>query len=156
VLIIQGDVACDNWKALLINCLDSFNHVPKIAQWAPIVDYTYFNLEKTKIADLKNTTLTIVSLSDLIVFAVKHDVVSRMKKLDYESNVLGWGIGWIIAAYIYVNNRIAVVDNRVKVSHPKGSGYDGKEAKLQMQKFLKQMSMEEIIQYQLLKSYTYK
>jgi hypothetical protein len=153
MLVIQGDVSCDNWDAAIDRCVRSFACNEKIGVYAPTVDYSYFDLNKTCIERLNGTSLSVVALVDGITFAISRPVVNRLKNLRYDENNYGWGILWAAVSYAYSHGLIAVLDDSVKVSHPKSRGYDSGAAHRQMVQFLQQLSPEERVQYKLLKSH---
>ncbi len=153
MLIIQGDVYCNNWDAAIAKCTQSFYCNENIGVYAPVVDYAYFDLNKTFIERLNDSSLSIVALVDGIVFAISKSIVSRLIKLKYDENKYGWGILWAAVSYAYSNGLIAVLDDSVKVSHPESRGYDSETAHLQMVKFLQQLTIDERVHFRLLQSH---
>ena len=153
MLVIQGDVSCDNWAAAVDRCAQSFGCNEKIGVYAPLVDYAYFDLNKTFIERLNSTSLSIVALVDGIAFAISRPVVNRLKNLSYDDNNYGWGILWAAVSYAYSHGLIAVLDDSVKVSHPKSRGYDSGAAHRKMVQFLQQLSLDERVHFKLLQSH---
>lgn len=84
---------------------------------------------------------------------MRHHLVERMRALDYSSNILGWGIDWVIAAHAYSQGDVAVVDRSVIVHHEFGRGYDSRDAQRQMAGFMQQMTSKEKITFELLRSH---
>jgi glycosyltransferase involved in cell wall biosynthesis len=154
MLVIHGDCTCDDWSFLIRKCQSGFASSERIGIWAPLIDYTPFDLNKTLIDKLALSNLNIVAQTDMIVFALNSSVISRLKLLNYEDNKYGWGIGWAALAFTYANQLVAVVDEELKVIHPKERGYDSRNAKKQMDVFLGQLTVDERLQYRLLDAYT--
>ncbi|MTW23199.1 hypothetical protein [Allochromatium palmeri] len=153
MLIVQGDAECADWPTLIERCRAAFADSSKVAVWAPLVHYTPFDLDTTALEKVESTSLNIVTQTDGIVLALSAAVISRLMRMDYEHNQYGWGIGWAALAFAYANQLIAVVDEGIRVFHPRERGYDGRAAKGQMEIFLQQLTQEERMQYQLLDTY---
>jgi|GEM_PF-2160285 len=153
MLVIHGDTNCSDWPGLLVSCMDGFCKSEKIGIWAPLIDFTPFDLRKTFMQRISGSSLHIVAQTDMIVVGLAKPVVSRLKELDYEDNKYGWGIGWAALAYSYANKLLAVVDEKVRVFHPRERGYGDKDAKKKMDIFLQQLNTEEQVQYLLLNSH---
>ncbi len=124
-----------------------------IGVYAPVVDYSYFDLSRTLIAKMGGSGLSVVALVDGIVFAISRPVADRLKQLKYDDNKYGWGILWAAVAYTYAHGLIAVLDENVTVSHPRSRGYDSAAANQRMIQFLQQLSLEESVHVKLLQAH---
>lgn len=151
MMVIQADVDCKDWAKLVLSAINVYETHTLVGAWAPLIDYTWFSLDITEIGQLQEE-LYIVAQTDSIIFSFKKEILPRLKQFDYKSNKYGWGIDWVVMAIVYSNQQVAVVDTRIKVHHPKGSGYDTKVAMKQMNDFLENLSNIELIQYHLLSS----
>ncbi len=153
LLLIHADCQCDDWAALVRNYRQALSERPNIGAWSPLIDYTGFHLARTRIADLANSTLSIVAHTDSIVLGLAQPVIERLKRASYELNVYGWGIGWMCVSHAYANQMIAVVDRSIQVFHPRPRGYSSDHAGKQRDEFLKQLSAAEQVQLLLLQSH---
>lgn len=63
---------------------------------------------------------------------VRRDVLDRILPIDLTVNRLGWGVDLALCHSARTAGLLILVDDRVKVLHPKGSGYGHGEAKAQM------------------------
>uniref|UniRef100_Q3ASL0 Glycosyltransferase 2-like domain-containing protein n=1 Tax=Chlorobium chlorochromatii (strain CaD3) TaxID=340177 RepID=Q3ASL0_CHLCH len=155
MLVIHADCKCDDWKGLVIRCNEIFSKNKDIGVWAPKIEGTPYYLERTKIASIEYNalSLSLVAQTDGIVFALSLPVVNRMKKINYMNNKYGWGIDWIFCCTAYALNLMVVVDEKHTVIHPLHRGYDTRQAVMEMNTFLKQLTTVEFIQYRLLSSY---
>ena len=97
--------------------------------------------------------MSVVAQTDGICFSLSTPIVSRMRMANYESNIYGWGISWMMVAGAFSRNLFVVVDESVFVEHPVGSGYSHREALAQQAEFLEQLTPQEQIQYRLLNSH---
>ena len=121
-----------------------------IGVWAPLVDWTPYDINKTFLANIPSTSLRIVAQTDSIVFCLHQRVVERMKSANYENNTYGWGIDSMAIAFTFSNSMLAVVDTSISVEHPKFTGYPANIARGQWMEFLKQLLIGELIQHKLL------
>lgn len=154
MLHITADVVTHDWPQLVSRCKSMHVQYDHLGVWAPDIDYTDWNLETVKIADIKDSQLALVAQTDSIVWSLSAPVVKRLQELDYECNNYGWGIDWFAVSYAIANNMLVLRDMSVKVMHPKGTGYGGTLASRQMYLFLAQMTPQEKIQFTLLHAFT--
>ena len=153
MLVITGDVFCQDWPGLVGRCRWAFQEYENLGVWAPLIDFTSWPLEKTLIGPVAGTDLSLVVQTDSIVFAMGAEVVSRMKNLNYEENHYGWGIDWAAMACCYARGMFAAVDKGIAVRHPAVTTYDNSACIGQMHDFLQQLDDSERIQYLRLQSH---
>lgn len=149
MLVIQADCHCDNWPELVQKYMTAPDRIPAIGVWAPLIDWTPWNLARTHIASIDSTSLCIVAQTDGIVFGISSPVRRRMATLDYRDNLYGWGIDTLAVANAYANGLLAVVDRSVFVKHPRLRGYPKADALQQYRDFLRQLTAGELVQYRL-------
>jgi hypothetical protein len=140
MLQIQGDAHSDNWEAAIATCLERFAEFPHLGAWSPEFDSTGWPTENVLVGPGPGSDLTIVSQTDCIVWALHHDVVKFLSRLDYSKNNFGWGIDWAAMVAVYGNSMMAVRDKRIKIYHAPGKGYHADDAYHQMIAFLSQLS----------------
>lgn len=153
LLVIQADCKCDDWVQLVNRCLECYRHNPDVGIWAPRVIGTPFDVELTRIKRIDGSSTSIVAQTDGICFALSPSIISRMKSVSYESNVFGWGIGWMMVSVAYCHNKLVMVDESIVVKHPVRSGYPHREAYEQQAVFLQQLTLQEQAQLQLLEDH---
>ena len=153
ILIIHADCEHLNWSLIAQGFQLAMDKYPIIGVWSPLIDYTPYTLEKTRIGKMNDSDHIIVAQTDAIVFGFRKETASRMKPVNYDSNIYGWGIPWLIVTHVFANKKIAIVDKSLKIKHPLTRGYPSTEAAKQMKDFLGQFNTIEIIQYKLLKTY---
>ena len=153
ILIIHADCKCDNWSAIIKSCTNSCSQIERIGVWTPKINGTYWDLSVTKIGGISDSNLSIVALTDAIVFYLSSDVIDRMRKVDYGSNPFGWGIDLLFCTAAHVSDYLVVVDESIEISHPKLTGYDSNSARVGMANFFKQFSLRERVQVELLTSF---
>lgn len=151
MLVIHADCTCDDWAALATRCQLIMNNKPDVGIWSPLTYGTFLSLPKTKILDFTNTSLSLVAAIDLIVFCISKPVQKRMKKYKYGDDIYGWGIFSAINSYVLANNQFAIVDKSISVHHDdKVQGYSKEKAKKGKISSLSQLSIFELIQYELI------
>lgn len=63
---------------------------------------------------------------------VRTDILSDVFPVDCSVNRLGWGIDLALSHIARIRHMLVLVDDRVKVLHPRGTGYNKEEALSQM------------------------
>ena len=140
MLHIQADADFEDWQALVRSCEFAFSDIARLGLWAPLVDYTPWSLSRTVLEKRPQQGLNRVSMVDGIVWAISETVLARLRQFSFEGNPLGRGIELAAAAVSKTLSLDVVVDSRLKVCHPRGSGYSEAEAALQLHEFLQQLS----------------
>lgn len=153
MLVIHADCTSDDWADLVRKCHYTLSKNPQVGVWTPLIDGTFLTIPRMQIVSIQPTSLSIVAQTDAIVFALSRPVIARMKLADYSGNIYGWGIDDMAAAYAFSHNLLAVGDRAVSVRHPKSRGYPTQDAIAQKAEFLKQLSLVEVVQHRLLRSY---
>lgn len=154
MMVIHADCDCDNWELLVLKCQSTMSNYQNIGVWAPLIDNTYFKIDKTFIGRLIGApTLNVVAQTDGIVFAIERNIVQRMKLANYDNNKYGWGIEWMFVSYAYSTNKLVVIDESVHVAHSYFRAYPSEIAYDQMNDFLNQLNLMERVQFTLLNSY---
>lgn len=153
MLVIHADCQCEDWRDLVLQYDHAIKNISQLGVWSPKVNGTRWTSELTNIFSLKNSTFETVAFIDGIVFGISKSIQDRMRLVNYEDNIYGWGIGWLIASHAYVINKLLITDNSIIVSHPHGRGYDSKVAQLQEIEFRKQFSLQELIMYKTIRGF---
>lgn len=63
---------------------------------------------------------------------VRVDLLQKVCPIDRSLNKLGWGIDLALSHYARLEKRLILVDDRIRVVHPGGTGYNKEEALRQM------------------------
>lgn len=143
MLQIQADAHCDDWPEVIRRCRLAFGGNPDLGLWAPLVDWTPWSIARTFLEKPKKGLPVRVSMVDGIVWALGVKTLERMKQIDFSMNPLGRGIDLAAASFAMAHGFDAVVDPRVKVAHPRGSGSSETDANQQLEIFLAQLSAPE-------------
>ena len=67
---------------------------------------------------------------------VCREILDAVLPIDVEVNRLGWGIDLALSHAARLGRMLVLVDDRVRVVHPRGSGYNRDAAKEQMRRWL--------------------
>lgn len=153
MLIIHADCQCHNWCDLVLQYDRAIKNISQLGVWSPKVNGTRWTKELTSIFPLKDSTYEAVAFIDGIVFGISNAIQKRMRLANYVDNIYGWGIGWLVASYAYVINKLLIIDSSINVSHPHGRGYDTKSAQLQEIHFRKQFTLQELIMFRTIRGY---
>lgn len=154
MMVIHADCDTPNWVELVTKGLEVTRSMPHGGMWAPLIEGTPWPLQRTELATLANSPLSIVAQTDALVFCITRSLVERMRSASYSENIYGWGIDWMLVSHAYAAGGLVVVDRSALIRHPyEQRGYPEGTAQSQMEQFLRQLSLNEFVQYTLLNSY---
>jgi hypothetical protein len=171
---IHADAYSDNWIKLVKNFKQSINLFPNLGIWMPKEKIKLFDSSNIFHRRFKNTKkINFNSILDIIpkveinnktietnrfifscqtdttIWAITKKVISRLKKINYNFNNLGWGIDSFALAYSYSNNLLVIRDNSSTFKHDffkkRISNYSHANALIQMNYFFKQLTLQEKI-----------
>jgi hypothetical protein len=142
-LLIHADCFCSSWLNLLQTCINDFNERPDIAVWSPVIENSWPPLELSEIMQIPDSSLSIVSNTDSIVFAINRGGVARLKVCDYEQNVHGWWAHVPAIVSSMSRGEIVVINREINVKHARGRGYNSLIAHDEGSKFLDNLSIQE-------------
>ena len=140
MLQIQADADSVDWPEVIRQCQSAFAENHDLGLWAPLVDWTPWSLSRTSLDRQKKDSPQRVSMVDGIVWALGTKTLRRLRELDFSVNPLGRGIDLAAASFVMANGQHAIVDPRVRVTHPRGSGYSEADANHQLHVFLTQLN----------------
>lgn len=144
LLLIHADTSFHDWPALVDRCRALFSRHADLAMWSPDFTHTSFPNSRVKLAEGPGPGLISVGFPDMIVLAIREDVVRWLRGLDYSENNLGWGIGWAAMAHATTRDLLVCRDTGMIVQHDVSRGYDATDATRQREVFLSQLSPDEL------------
>ena len=147
---IQADAHFDDWNSLIDQFKCATQNIGNLGIWSPNFDNTNWDTSSVEVLSSPDNRYAFVVQTDCIVWGITESVIQRLKKLNYESNNLGWGIDWAAATFCFTRNMLVVRDLQMNVRHEQGTGYEINEAAIDMSNFLKQLSPQEKIMYKIL------
>jgi hypothetical protein len=129
---IQGDVEFNDWGGLLKRSKE-FKEKYNWGVYAPNVDYTFYNNERTDVFSLEKD-LYIVANTDNTCWIITKDIIQEMKTnlILMKDNNFGWGFDLLICAFAHLKHRPVIRDYRFTVNHPASTGYKKHEAEQEM------------------------
>jgi hypothetical protein len=149
LLQINADATTD-WGHMIDRLGHALERFPNLGIWTGNVDWSPWSHEITEIERLPCGEFLRVAKCDGVLWAMTPPIVERMRAFDYTCNNFGWGVEVAAVAYSWAEQRDVLCDLRVKVVHPKRSGYSRQQAERQMKTFLRQLSDAERLQLKLL------
>jgi len=153
MLVIHADCQYPHWPQLINSCQSSVTSYPQIGVWSPHIDWVPWQLKTMIIASIAHSPLKVTAKTDSVIFYLAPSVIARMKLANYEANVYGWGIEWMMVCAAYTQGLIAVTDTSIKVMHPNKTGYPKDQAHAQLMEFNLQLLPTERILGTLLNSH---
>lgn len=154
LMIVQADASCADWPGVVARYRECRARRPRLGLWAPTVSYTPWTPRSVDILALPDEGLTHVAHTDGIVLAFTAPVLDRLRALDYRANHIGWGIDWIAICHCLTHGLDVVRDDRIHIHHPRGRGYNTREATRQWLAFMAQTTESERCMFEIIKRYT--
>jgi hypothetical protein len=130
---ITGDVLPGaNWQEIMENTLKYMNR-GDVGIIAPNISVTYWNKRQNHIID----ELWAVENTDCTFWFINPVIVSELRNLQYKTlSNYGWGIDRIFISESKLKNMLVVRDYSQIIHQPPGTGYNLKEADVQMYKLI--------------------
>lgn len=144
LFLITADTRCPDWSVVVETCEEDFARMPALGVWSPVVNFSPWQLGLVSLGKVPGTRLHKVVQTDSIVWGMSRRVVDRLRRLDYAQNNLGWGIDTAACMFCHANSLLPVMDPQVDITHPRGTAYDAELADRQFQRFLQQLSPDEM------------
>ena len=143
---IQSDAHTSDWPRLLERFKAASRSHPNMGLWSPLVHGTSWTLDRTRVdqGQSAGSSLHRVTTVDGIVWALGNTVIKRLKQFQFEENPLGWGIDMAAASICHSSGLEVFLDESVRVTHPRGSGYEHELAATQAATFFRQLSEPEM------------
>lgn len=137
LLHVQADASFSDWKGLVETAQRHYD-VVKWGVYAPDVDWTEWNAQRTNVVPMVEPGLFLVACPDCTCWMIHKDIIDKFKsmKLDMSDQNLGFGIDMFICALAHMNRRAVFRNYNFKVDHPRGTGYNVNQAHTELNSFL--------------------
>jgi hypothetical protein len=151
---IQADVYNpeNDWGSII----DSARHYylkHNYAVYAPNIDYTFWSNEITKLNNFDGVydpNIAVVTTTDCSCWFINSTIITNFKNKylnAFKKNNLGWGACSVICGEGFMNRMPVLRDNNFKLSHPRGTSYNSKDATIQMEEFVSHIKDENILYF---------
>ena len=128
--VIGGDVTAENTAEEYRKAIET---AMPFGLWSPV--FAGYSREVMSKAKAKGRVLNVFHLEG-IALALSRDMIEQIGADIPRGSVLGWGVDlWMSWAGWRVSMR-NVLDGRVSMSHPDGSGYSREKARIEMDDFM--------------------
>ena len=142
MLHLHADARTGDWAQVIRHCREVHDSVANVGIWGCDLHFTPFPTEEVCIG-AADAQVVAVAQTDAVVWSLSAPVLERLRGLDLSLTPLGWGIDWAAISFCVANGLLVLRDCRVKLEHPRGTGYDRAEAERQMLRFLQQLTPAE-------------
>lgn len=135
LFIITSDVSIPD-PALLKKRMSEVLDLPSVGVYAPSATHTTHNhMHNHNSRGIRKVTFT-----DGFCYAIPREFLDEICPIDLTINRIGHATDMYMGYLSMIYKRYAVVDDVVTIDHPKGSGYDAKEARIQRDNWFKTKS----------------
>lgn len=132
---IQGDASYDNWEKLYADA-EKYFHETNWGIYAPNVDYTWYDSDRTDIDNLNFDieNLKFVANTDCTCWFIHRDIIQEYynRKLDFSPYKMGWCWDIVFPAMSYIMKRPVLRDYSHTIDHPPGTNYNKDQAEIEM------------------------
>lgn len=147
LMYLTSDITIPDPEKLILNTLNAMDD-PKIGIYsAGVVGTPHFHCKK----DSSNKQI-LVPFVEGICTCLKTEVARSVYPVDLALNRYGHGIAPLLGFVSYLNNLNVIVDQRVHIIHPPGTGYSGEDATKQKKLWLKKINF---IAYLFIEAYSF-
>lgn len=136
LMVVTSDIEIDPANtAALIKAMDSMSRSTNVALYQPSCRLSFRG--RAHIQSLCHFTGGIrnVNFQEGWFHMVRTDILPDILPVDCSVNRFGWGIDLALAHVARIRKLLVVVDDRVKVLHPRGTGYNRDAALEQMRRW---------------------
>jgi GR25 family glycosyltransferase involved in LPS biosynthesis len=137
---VQGDVAYDNWSALVENAKLYYKKY-KYGVYAPNIDYTYWDSQKVDLDSFGETDekLKLVSMTDCSCWFINKEIINEYKikySDNFKKNKYGFGADLINCAISFQKAMPVIRDYEHTVDHPCFMGYNWHDANRMLEEYI--------------------
>lgn len=127
MLLITSDVMIEDFEAFIGRMEEVYTQNSQVAVYAPSAAHsTHHHQNNLKSNDLRKVTFT-----EGFCFVMPREFLDEICPIDLEVNKIGHGIDMYMGFLSMKYGKWAVVDDRITVDHPHGSGYSDKQARIE-------------------------
>lgn len=131
VLVLTSDLQIsDKHMARLVKALEQVSHAQNVGLYQPSTAWRGRSLPQSRCHWTGRMRPT--NFQEGWFHLVRTDLLGRVCPIDLSLNRLGWGIDLALSHFARVDKLLVLVDDRIRVVHPGGSGYNREEAQRQM------------------------
>lgn len=137
LLLITSDVQVENASRLIERCLECLSD-SKNGLYAPTVkDSAHSHMETKRSSGFRKVTFV-----EGFCFGVKREILSQVCPIDLNINRIGHGVDMFMGYLALIRSKWSIADDHIVVVHPRGSGYNDKEARRQRDQWMETKSLK--------------
>lgn len=130
-LIVTSDLQIsDKHTARLLAALEQVSHAQNVGLYQPSTAWRGRSLPQSRCH--WTGRMRPASFQEGWFHLVRTDLLGKICPIDTSLNLLGWGIDLALSHFARVSRLLVLVDDRIRVVHPGGTGYNRDEALRQM------------------------
>ena len=131
VLIVTSDLQIsEKHTARLLAAMEQISHAQNVGLYQPSTAWRGRSLPQSRCH--WTGRMRPASFQEGWFHLVRTDLLGKICPIDTSLNLLGWGIDLALSHFARVSRLLILVDDRIRVVHPGGTGYNRDEALRQM------------------------
>lgn len=137
LMIVTSDIEINDRNAsLLVSRMKEVSEMPYVALYQPSCRLSFKGRCHRQSLCHYSGKMRSVNFQEGWFHLANRSVLDDVLPVDIHINRLGWGIDLALSHFARIRKMLVLVDDKVKVLHPKGTGYKKDEAKDQMEQWL--------------------
>ena len=133
LMVVTSDIEIDEENtAKLVQAMKKVSRAKNIAMYQPCCRWSRRGRALHQSMCHFTGRMRCVNFQEGWFHLVRADIAARLFPVDTRLNLFGWGVDVALCHFARISGDLIIVDDGVKVLHPKGTGYNREEAMRQM------------------------
>lgn len=136
LMIVTSDIEIDSANLTrLVSAMDRISHSTNVALYQPCCKLSLHGRALPQSVCHFTGRMRCTNFQEGWFHMVCREILDEVLPIDTDVNKLGWGVDLALSHFARVHKMLVIVDDRVKVIHPKGTGYNRDAALAQMRQW---------------------
>ena len=136
LMIVTSDIEIDSANLTrLVSAMDRISHSTNVALYQPCCKLSLHGRALPQSVCHFTGKMRCTNFQEGWFHMVCREILDEVLPIDTDVNKLGWGVDLALSHFARVHKMLVIVDDRVKVIHPKGTGYNRDAALAQMRQW---------------------
>lgn len=133
LMLVTSDIEIDGANMQrLVSAMNEISHSENVALYQPSCRFSFHGRALPQSMCHYTGRMRHTNFQEGWFHLVCREVLGDILPMDCETNRFGWGVDLALCHYARMRGMLVLVDDRVKVVHPKGTGYNRDAALAQM------------------------
>ncbi len=136
LMIVTSDIEIDDANAArLVAAMDRISHSTNVALYQPCCKFSMHGRALPQSMCHLTGRMRCTNFQEGWFHLVCREILDEVLPMDTRLNKFGWGVDLALCHFARIHKMLILVDDRVKVIHPRGTGYNRDAALGQMRRW---------------------